>query len=211
MYNRKIKILRRIIHMKKMNPTLRLVTAALLIAFTCIATMIIQIPTTATMGYIHIGDTFVILSGIILGPVLGGFAAGLGSLLADGLSGYAMFMIPTFIIKFTAALLCGLIYQRLKRKKIKQESLAFLPAALTSELIVLVGYFLNSIILAMVLNSSASSETIAAGFSTGTLGLLPNTVQGIVGIVLAFTLFPLLNKIPMIKEFIAYHISGDQL
>lgn len=196
--------------MKKMNPTLRLVTAALLIAFTCIATMIIQIPTTATMGYIHIGDTFVILSGIILGPVLGGFAAGLGSLLADALSGYAMFMIPTFIIKFTAALLCGLIYQKIKKRKPKQESLTFLFAGLTSEIIVIVGYFLNSIVLAMILNSSISSETITAGISTGTLGLLPNTVQGTVGIVLAFALFPLLNKIPMIKEFIAYHVSENQ-
>lgn len=193
--------------MKEINPTLRLVTASLLIAFTCIATMIIQIPTTATMGYIHIGDTFVILSGIILGPLLGGFAAGLGSLLADGLSGYAMFMIPTFIIKFLAAFVCGLIYRKLRKNISRHEALAFLPASIASELIVLVGYFLNSIVLAMLLNSSTSSETITAGISTGSLGLLPNTVQGIVGIVLAFALYPLLNKIPLIKQFITSNIN----
>lgn len=196
--------------MKTNNPTFRLVTASLLIAFTCIATMIIQIPTTATMGYIHIGDTFVILSGIILGPLLGGFAAGLGSLLADGLSGYAIFMIPTFIIKFAAAFFCGIIYKKIKRKNMEQNTLAFLPASITSEIIVIIGYFLNSIVLAMILNSSATTETIAAGFSTGLLGLLPNSVQGLVGIILAFALFPLLNKIPMIHQFISYNITNHK-
>ncbi len=41
----------------------------LLAAFTCIATMIIKIPT-PTFGYIHLGDGLVLLCGIILGPEL---------------------------------------------------------------------------------------------------------------------------------------------
>ncbi len=193
--------------MRKPDSTVRLVTASLFIAFTCIATMIIQLPTTATMGYIHIGDTFVILSGIILGPLLGGLTAGLGSLLADALSGYVIFMIPTFLIKFISAFLCGYIFRKFKKTSTTQESIAFLFAAIFSELNVILGYFLNSILLTVILNSSLSKETISAGISAGILGILPNGVQGIVGIVLAFTLFPLLIKIPAIKHFLTINYS----
>lgn len=187
--------------MKSTNPTLRLITAALLAAFTCVATMVIQIPTTATGGYIHIGDTFVILSGIILGPILGGLSAGLGSLLADGLSGYAIYMIPTFLIKFTAAFLCGIIYHKLQRLNKKSLYMAFIPASIVSELTVILGYFLNSIVLFVILNSSLSSETIGGGISSGVLGLLPNTIQGLAGIILAFALLPILLQIPTIQTF----------
>ena len=65
-----------------MKNTKKLVVTALMAALTCIATMIIKIPT-PTFGYIHLGDGFVLLSGIILGPVSGAFAAGIGSMFAD--------------------------------------------------------------------------------------------------------------------------------
>ena len=47
--------------------TLKLVMAALLAAMTCVATMVIKIPLTATGGYINLGDCIVLLSGILLG------------------------------------------------------------------------------------------------------------------------------------------------
>ena len=39
----------------------------------CVATMVVQIP--LPTGYVNIGDCFVIISGFLLGPVYGGFAA----------------------------------------------------------------------------------------------------------------------------------------
>lgn len=53
-----------------MKSTKKLVIGALMAALTCIATMIIKIPT-PTLGYIHLGDGLVLLCGIVLGP-LGG-------------------------------------------------------------------------------------------------------------------------------------------
>lgn len=76
----------------------KIVTAALLAAMTCIATMIIKVPT-PTMGYIHLGDGFVLLCGVILGPVTGGLAAGIGSMFSDIFSGYVSWAPATFIIK----------------------------------------------------------------------------------------------------------------
>ena len=60
----------------------KLVTAALLAAMTCVATMIIKIPT-PTFGYIHPGDGFVLLCGVVLGPLPGALAAGIGSMFSD--------------------------------------------------------------------------------------------------------------------------------
>ena len=74
------------------NKTLKLVVAALFAALTTVATMFIQIPT--LKGYIHLGDCFVILSGILLGPVYGACAAGIGSMLADVLTGYVDISTP---------------------------------------------------------------------------------------------------------------------
>mgnify|MGYP001774926226 FL=1 len=67
----------------------KLVFAALFAALSCVATMVIKIPT-PTGGYIHAGDAVVLLSAFLLGPWWGAAAAGLGSCLADILSGYAL-------------------------------------------------------------------------------------------------------------------------
>ena len=48
--------------------TKKLIFAALMAALTCVSTMIIKIPT-PTNGYIHPGDGFVLLSGLLLGPL----------------------------------------------------------------------------------------------------------------------------------------------
>ena len=64
----------------------KLVFAALFAALSCVATMVIKIPT-PTGGYIHAGDAVVLLSAFLLGPWWGAAAAGLGSCLADILSG----------------------------------------------------------------------------------------------------------------------------
>ena len=92
--------------------------AALMAAMACVATMVIKIPIPATGGYINLGDCIVLLSGIILGPVYGGIAAGLGSALADLLGGYVAFAPATFIIKGLMAVVAALLIRDTSRKKI---------------------------------------------------------------------------------------------
>ena len=66
----------------------KIIMSALFAALACVATMIIKIPTPGTSGYIHPGDAIVILSGAVLGPVWGFFAAEIGSAMADLIGGY---------------------------------------------------------------------------------------------------------------------------
>ncbi|MEG1848513.1 MAG: ECF transporter S component [Lachnospiraceae bacterium] len=186
--------------MTRLKDTRTLVTAALLAAFTCIATMVIQIPT-PTLGYIHPGDCLVLLSGVILGPVLGGFTAGIGSMLADLLSGYAIYVIPTFIIKALTACIAGYLFRYLQQKKQVNHYPALIVAGLCGEINVVCGYFLNTIVKTMVLSASYSKETFAAGFTSAITGIAPNVLQGAVGIVLALALFPILSKVPDIRAW----------
>ena len=84
--------------------TKKLVTAALFAALACVATMIIKFPS-PLKGYLNIGDCIVLLCGWMLSPVYGFVAAGLGSGLADLLSGYLVYAPATFIIKGLMALI----------------------------------------------------------------------------------------------------------
>jgi uncharacterized membrane protein len=106
-----------------MNNTKKLVYGALFAALTCVATMSIHIPTPGTGGYIHPGDALVVLSGIVLGPVYGGFAAGIGSALADFIGGYYIYVPITFVVKFIIAAVVAVVYS-------KASSVVFFPRCL---------------------------------------------------------------------------------
>ena len=56
----------------------RLVLCAMFAALTCVATMVIQVPSPATNGYINLGDCFVLLGAWVLGPAYGFAAGGVG-------------------------------------------------------------------------------------------------------------------------------------
>lgn len=78
-------------------PVLQLCLTAVFMALICVATMVIQIP--IPLGYAHLGDCMILLATYLLGPVAGMLASGIGSAMADILTGYAIWAIPTFIIK----------------------------------------------------------------------------------------------------------------
>ena len=99
------------------NNLKKLILAALFAALSCVATMSIRIPTPGTGGYIHPGDAIVILSGVILGPVWGFFAGGIGSALSDLIGGYFIYVPITFVIKGLVALAAGLLYQKVGKNQ----------------------------------------------------------------------------------------------
>ena len=123
--------------------TKKMVTAALLAAFTCISTMVIKIQT-PTFGYIHLGDGLVLLCGILMGPAAGALAAGIGSMLADIFSGYASFAPATLIIKALTAFTAGFLFHKLTRRlpSGKARRIGVLASGLPAEAVMTAGYFL---------------------------------------------------------------------
>ncbi len=71
----------------------------LLIALVAVCTMVFQIPVSATQGYVHLGDSMILLVGVFFGARYGMVAGGIGSALADVLSGYSHWAPFTLIIK----------------------------------------------------------------------------------------------------------------
>lgn len=98
------------------NNTRKYVLAGLMTALVLCLTFFIKVPVPYTSGYIHLGDSMIYLSVMILGPAYGAFAAGIGSMLADLLGGYAQYAIPTLIIKSFMALCMGLILKSTGRR-----------------------------------------------------------------------------------------------
>lgn len=163
------------------------VLSALFAALCCIATMLIQCPS-PTGGYIHLGDGFVILSGIILGPIYGGLAAGIGSMFADVFTGYFVFAPATLIIKALAAVAAAYIFKLISKaiKGIKSYIIGGILCGIAAIVIVTVGYLLF--------------ETCLKGFSIAVTGVVGNIVQGTGGLIIATILIPILGNIPDIKE-----------
>ena len=81
----------------KNHLTYKLTINALGIAMVAIATMFLQFP--IPLGYAHLGNCFILLFAIFFGPSTGLITAGIGSALADLLTGYTLWVIPTLIIK----------------------------------------------------------------------------------------------------------------
>lgn len=158
-----------------------LVTAALMAALTCVGTLIIHIP--SPTGYIHPGDAFVILSGIFLGPFYGGLAAGIGSMLADLLSGYANYALATFLIKALAAIVAYYAYRHIR-------FLSIIIASTLAGVIVTSGYFLFD------------SFISGSGLASAIKGIPFNLVQNLSGIIIATILLPLLLLVPQVKSMV---------
>ena len=61
---------------------------------------------------VHFANAVCLLSGILLGPLQGGLAAGIGSAFYDAVTGYDLVnVLITFVSKFAMAWVCGLVMQ----------------------------------------------------------------------------------------------------
>lgn len=196
--------------------TKKMVMAALMTAFTCVATMIIKIPT-PTLGYIHLGDGLVLLCGIVLGPFSGALAAGIGSMFADIFSGYVSWAPATFIIKALTAGVAGLLFRRHKNSHTqaliktthhmnprRSRNIRVIFSGFIGELIMVTGYFLYETMLAAFASGGFTATVIAAGATASATGIPFNIAQGVVGIIICLVLLPVLLKINDLRHMILH-------
>ncbi|MBQ8026522.1 MAG: ECF transporter S component [Clostridia bacterium] len=162
----------------------KLVLSALLAAVTCVATLVIHIPSPLN-GYINLGDCFVLLAGWFLGPAYGFLAAGIGSALADLFLGYAVYAPATFIIKGLVAALACVLFRSLG--KIKNKILLYIISGIAAENLMVAGYYIF--------------EGFMYGFVESAVNILPNGIQAAVGIVCATLLVAVINKTVVLKKY----------
>ena len=165
------------------NKIQTLTTTSLFMALTCIATMIIKLPTPGTGGYVHLGDAFVILSGIILGPFYGAIAGGIGSALADLLGGYFIYVPITLIVKALIAFGVGLIYHKFSHN-LHNMILKCIFCGIYATILVASGYLFFEIFM----YGSAALASVPA-----------NIGQGLSGLVISTILLPILQKVRVVS------------
>ncbi|MFX0067826.1 MAG: ECF transporter S component [Promethearchaeota archaeon] len=85
---------------------------AFFIIITYLFTSFIQVPVPATGGYINIGEAGVFISALLLGPVGGAIAGGVGSAFADLYWGWTIYVPWTLVIKGLEGLIVGLFSRR---------------------------------------------------------------------------------------------------
>lgn len=163
--------------------TKKIVTAALMAALSCVATMILKIPS-PLKGYINLGDCIVLAAGWLLSPVWGFLAAGLGSALADILSGYVIYGPATFLIKGMMALVAFHGFKLLHNKCNKLFSRII--SGIAAEIVMIVGYFVFAGLL--------------YGFGPAAVNIPANAVQGIAGILIGIILVQIIEKSKIVLE-----------
>lgn len=157
--------------------TQKIVISAMLAALVCVATMIIKIPSPLE-GYLNLGDCIVLLAGWILSPLYGFLAAGIGSALADVLSGYGAYAPATFVIKGLMALVAyfgfGFIHHKVGNLP------ARIVSGIASEIVMILGYFVF--------------EGFLYGFMPSVVNIPANAVQGVAGLILGTILIKIFEK-----------------
>jgi uncharacterized membrane protein len=164
----------------------RIVTASLFAALCCVMTLAVQFPAPME-GYIHLGDSLVLLSGFLLSPVYAMTAAGIGSALADLLSGYGHYAPATLIIKALMALLASVLNRMVFRTSAKRvPSLAI--GAITAEIFMILSYFAYG---TLIMGEAAALSSIPL-----------NALQGVFGAVSSVSLAMLLTANKSIERIL---------
>ena len=166
-----------------------IVLSAAFASLVAIATALLAFPFPSGIGYFNLGDVIVLLAGWMLGPIYGGLAAAIGSMIADLWLGYAAYAPATFLIKGCVAVVAWGMYVLAKRV-IKKPNVDFLPrmmAGVVAELLMVLGYlFFEGVILGLGL----------AAF----VGFPGNALQGACGCLGAVAVESVLYPLPIAKK-----------
>lgn len=173
---------------------LKLCIAGMFAALICVATMLIQIPTPLTKGYVNFGDCFVLIAAWVLGPVYGFAAGGIGSALADLLTGYTHYVPGTFVIKGLIAFAAALIVHAFLKKSDRLRFPGYIVGGIAGEMIMVSGYYLYA------------ATALGKGFIVALDSVFGNVVQGAFGVVVGVMLAQVIAKTHVLKRFNSYAV-----
>ena len=179
---------------EKSDNTLIFVTTAMMTAMVMIATTFFKIPN--AMGYIHLGDGFVLLAAIILPKKYACFAGGVGAGLADIYGGYAVWAPWTLAIKIVMVLIVQLFFDFLTKRASNGKHIAKIAGIPFAELFAYV----------LAVLWTVSGYYVAQGFISGNwiapVADVPgNVLQAAVGSIITILVSVTLEKTSLGRSF----------
>lgn len=161
--------------------TKKLTYTGLFIALVFIFSAFFQIPLKTPMGdtRFHLGNAFCLLGGIILGPGLGGLAAGVGSAIFDLTNPLYFASAPfTFINKFMMGFVAGLIFHK---TKIKNEKAKAALAGFFGQITYIILYLLYT----FIKNKVAMGLSFEANMVEVVQKLGVSSINGVISVIVA--------------------------
>lgn len=165
------------------NYTKKIVLTSMFTALTCVATIIIRIPS-PLQGYINLGDCVVLLSAFALPLGYAFLSAGIGSALADIFSGFLIYSPATFFIKGLMTIVVYLISKKCLRK-IRPLFAEIIGGALAEITMVLCYYIF---------------EGFLYGFVPSLVNIPSNCIQGLVGLIIGILLVQIAGKLNLLTN-----------
>jgi uncharacterized membrane protein len=148
-----------------------------------VGTTVIRVPIPATGGYFNLGDTFVMIAGLLYGPFVGALVGLIGPAAADAV-GFPQFILATTVVKFCEGGAIGLIGgSQNSRSKIRP------VFALAVGIVILVaGYFIFEAYIYPLLAHSIPFFKVT-DFKAAIAEIVPNLLQGSISAIIAFGIF----------------------
>lgn len=134
---------------------------------------VLHIPTPATGGYIHLGDSILYLAASVLPAPFAIAAGGIGEAMSDALTGSVAYALPTFLIK-SAMVLC---FSSAGKTILHKRNAA---AAVVAGVICVAGYYLTEVVFLHSFVSPLAeipANLVQAGASAAAYFLLGNALD----------------------------------
>ena len=155
------------------NTAINIALLGILTALATVATIAIAIPYPITSGYFNLGDTVVMLGGLLLGPIGGFIVGGVGSAIADMI--VAPIYAPiTLIVKGLEGMAVG--YFSSKTREYVRLSRWDITGVVVGSINMLLGYLIGEILLWGF--GAAFAELIAVNLAQVTAGAIVTLLIG---------------------------------
>jgi uncharacterized membrane protein len=124
-------------------------------ALTTVVTMV-ALPFAPTGGFFNLGDAIVVTTALLFGPIVGAFAGGIGSGLADVLLGYGAFAPYTLVIKGIEGFVVGYIAGKSNNQSMIRLIIAWIAGGIT----IVAGYWIAEAFFMRLGIAAANAEII---------------------------------------------------
>lgn len=175
--------------MKSGNKTVKLSFAGLFAAMITVFIYLVHIPYGNT-GYVHLGDTIIFLCASLLGEPYAALAAAIGGGLADLLSGFPIYIIPTVIAK---ALIALTFSSKDSKMLTKRNMIACAASFAISILVYAVAEFIFGV--------AFYGLPVGGALTTAAATVLQNSIQAVSNTILYVVIALALDKLNLKRKF----------